>query len=271
MLLAACVQMRAVDDVAANLAALERLVGQAVALGAGFVATPENTTFLGPPSKKVAIAESIDGPTHQVLARIAAAHGVWLSVGSVAESNVDDPSRCFNTSLLFDPAGKLRAFYRKIHLFDIDLPDGTRFRESAHISAGRCLAVAGTPFGRVGLSICYDLRFPELYGRLVDEGADILLVPSAFTVTTGRAHWHALLRARAIETQCYVLAAAQSGEHGNGRVSYGHSVIYDPWGELSAELPEGEGVIVAPIDLRRVAEVRRSMPVVQHKRLFSVE
>ena len=271
MVLAACVQMRCTANVQANLASLERLVAEAAQMGAQFVATPENTTFLGPSPQKVALAEPIGGATNTRLAQIAAKHGVWLLVGSVAEANPADPSRCFNTSLLFDSAGKLRATYRKIHLFDIDLADGTRFQESAHISPGRTLSVAGTPFGRVGLSICYDLRFPELYGRLVDQGADILMVPSAFTVTTGRAHWHALLRARAIESQCYVLAPAQSGSHGAGRASYGHTVVYDPWGELLAELPEGEGVVTATIDLRRIGEVRRAMPVASHKRLFSME
>ena len=267
MPLVACVQLRSGPDVAANLARVEALVARAARYGATLVATPENTTLLAAPDRKVALAEPLDGPTHRALGDIARAHGVWLLVGSVAEACADDPARCHNTSVVFDAAGTLVAAYRKLHLFDIDLADGTRFRESAHIAPGADVVVVDTPVGRLGLSVCYDLRFPELYRRLVDAGAELISVPSAFTLTTGRDHWHPLVRARAIECQAWVLAPAQEGPHGGGRHSYGHSLVVDPWGTVVADCPDGEGLALAEVDLARVAEVRRAMPVAAHRRL----
>ena len=265
--LVACVQLRSGPDIAANLARVDHWVGKAAAHGAVLVATPENTTLLTSPERKVALAEALDGPTHLALGEIARRHGVWLLVGSVAEACAVDARRCHNTSVLYDSAGTLVAHYRKLHLFDIDLADGTHFRESAHIAPGDDVVVADTPVGLLGLSICYDLRFPELYRRLVDAGAELISVPSAFTLTTGRDHWHALLRARAIEAQAYVLAPAQEGPHRPGRHSYGHSLIVDPWGPVLADCADGEGVVLGEVDLGRVAEVRRGMPVGGHRRL----
>jgi predicted amidohydrolase len=180
-----------------------------------------------------------------------------------------DDRRCWNTSLLFGPGGDLLAHYRKIHLFDVDLADGTSFQESAHIAPGDEVVVAATPLGRIGLSICYDLRFPELYRRLVDAGAEVLAVPSAFTLHTGKDHWHPLLRARAIECQAWVLAPAQQGKHDSAglRHSYGHALIADPWGTVVAERGEGEGLCIAEIDLEVVRRVRAAMPVAAHRRL----
>lgn len=265
MELVACVQMRASDDVGANLDRVETLVARAARHGAVLVATPENTTFLGDSARKVELAEPLDGPTHHRLARLARSTGAWLLVGSVAERC--DDTRCYNTSLLYDSAGELRAWYRKLHLFDIDIPGGPSFQESRHIAPGKDVVVAETPIGRLGLSICYDVRFPELYGRLVRAGAQVIAVPSAFTAQTGKDHWHPLLRARAIETQTWVLAPAQEGSHGHGRHSYGHSLIVDPWGTIVADHGEGEGVVLAELDLAAVERIRRALPVSDHRRL----
>lgn len=265
MALVACLQMRSTTNVESNLAVVARLVEQSARAGAVFVATPENTSFLGAPAEKLRIAQPIDGSVNRELGEIARRHGVWLLVGSVPERY--DDSQVYNTSLLFDNHGNRVAFYRKLHRFDIDLPDGTHFRESATVKAGNSVVVVPTPIGRLGLSICYDLRFPELYRALVDQGAEVLAIPSAFTVPTGRAHWHLLLRARAVETQCFVLAPAQEGPHGAGRHSFGHTLVADPWGEVLGEQAEGEGVVLAEVDLGRVAEVRRAMPVASHRQL----
>lgn len=274
MFLAACVQLRSTDDVEANLATAERLVRRAASYGAKLVATPENTSFLGPQFHKIELAEPIDGPIATRFAKLADELSIHLLVGSIAEQkrNEDgsvDPSRCFNTSLLFGPNGDRLAVYRKIHLFDVDVPGGVTIRESDSIAPGEDIVVAETELGRIGMSICYDLRFPELYRALVDRGADIIAIPSAFTLTTGKDHWHPLMRARAIETQCWVLAPAQWGTHDREgkRKSYGHSLIVDPWGAVVAERGEGEGLALAEIDLEQSAQVRRAIPVRDHRRI----
>jgi predicted amidohydrolase len=259
----ACVQMTSGEDVAANVETAERLIRRAAGAGARLVATPEATTFLGSRRRKVALAEPVDGPTHARFGALAAELGITLLVGSVAE--VADGARAFNTSLVFGPRGALLATYRKMHLFDVELAQGA-IRESEYTAPGDALAVCDTDLGRLGLSVCYDLRFPELYRALVDRGAEILAVPSAFTVPTGSAHWHVLLRARAIETQCYVLAPAQWGRHEpSGRETYGHSLVVDPWGTIIAECDDGEGVCYAELDLGRVADIRRRIPVAQNR------
>lgn len=265
--LAAVLQLRSTEDVTANLAAVATLVARAAAAGAKLVATPENTPFLGSPAKKLALAQPAGGPVEQELAGMAAKHGVHLLVGSLGEAC--DTTRSYNTSILFGPDGAEIARYRKLHLFDVDIPGGPRFKESASIAPGDRVVVARTPLGVIGLSICYDLRFPELYRALVDQGAELLAVPSAFTFQTGTAHWHTLLRARAIEAQAYVLAPAQEGRHdGDGlRHSYGHALVVDPWGTVVADCPEGPGIGFAEIDLARVAAVRAAMPVAAHRRL----
>ena len=274
MFLAACVQLRSTDDVEANLATAERLVRRAASYGAKLVATPENTSFLGPQIHNTELAEPIDGPIATRFAKLADELSIHLLVGSIAEQkrNEDgsvDPSRCFNTSLLFGPNGDRLAVYRKIHLFDVDVPGGVTIRESDSIAPGEDIVVAETELGRIGMSICYDLRFPELYRALVDRGADIIAIPSAFTLTTGKDHWHPLMRARAIETQCWVLAPAQWGTHDREgkRKSYGHSLIVDPWGAVVAERGEGEGLALAEIDLEQSAQVRRAIPVRDHRRI----
>lgn len=274
MSLVACIQLNGSSDVARNLSRTEALVRQAARAGAVLVATPEATTFLGPHEQKIALAEPVDGPTHRRLASLAAELGIHLLIGSVAERHPDPElaqTRSFNTSLLFGPEGELLASYRKIHLFDVDLASqgGVRFAESDRTAAGEEIVVAETPLGRMGLSICFDLRFPELYARQVEKGATILAIPSAFTERTGRDHWHVLLRARAIEAQCYLLAPAQWGPHDDGglRRSYGHALIVDPWGTVLAECGDGEGYCLAELDPARVAEVRAAIPMRSNRRL----
>jgi predicted amidohydrolase len=267
MYVAACLQLRSGADLPANLDRVEALAERAAGTGAALITTPENTTWLGPSAQKVAIAEPLDGRTHRRLSTLARTLRVHLLIGSVAERC--DDKRCYNTSLLYGPNGDLLARYRKLHLFDIDIPGGPAFQESATIAPGDDVVTVATPLGVIGLSICYDLRFPELYRRLVDAGAEILTVPSAFTLHTGKDHWHPLLRARAIECQAYVLAPAQEGRHDDAglRHSYGHSLIADPWGTVVAECGDGEGFCVAEIDLGRVRRVRAAMPVSSHRRL----
>jgi predicted amidohydrolase len=270
MQLVACVQISGSSDVERNLRVTEALVRQAAAAGAVLVCTPEATTYLGPHDRKIQLAEPVDGPTHARLGALAAELGITLLIGSVAERHPSGQT-AWNTSLVFGPDGALQATYRKVHLFDVDLRDtgGVRFHESDTTARGEELAVVDTPVGRLGLSICYDLRFPELYRALVDRGAELLAVPSAFTLMTGKDHWHALLRARAIETQSWVLAPAQWGAHDDKglRRSYGHSCIIDPWGTVVAECGDGEGFCIAPLPPDRVASVRRQIPIGTSRRL----
>ncbi|MEN0064451.1 MAG: carbon-nitrogen hydrolase family protein [Myxococcota bacterium] len=265
---AAVVQLNTRDDVATSLDRAEHWIRQAAAAGAGFIATPEATPFLGPADQRVALAEGLRGPTMTRMAGLAAELGIHLLLGSFHERS-PIPGRTYNTSALFDPNGEALAVYRKIHLFDVDLSDDVRLQESATTLHGTEVVVTMTSFGRVGMSICYDLRFAELYRALADARAEILTVPSAFTVPTGQAHWRVLLRARAIETQCWVVAPAQVGRHdaAGTRESYGHSMIIDPWGIVQAEVTEGEGFALTAVDRHKAFNVRRRMPVRNHRRL----
>lgn len=266
--LAAAVQLSSTSDETANWREAESQVRRAADLGARFIVTPENTNFLGPHQEKVRRAEPLDGETCARFAELARTCEAHLLLGSFNERS-EEPGLCYNTSVLFSPAGERLAVYRKIHLFDIDLSDEVRFLESATIKAGAEVVVASTDLGRIGMSICYDLRFPELYRQLLDRGAEVVCVPSAFTWTTGKDHWQTLLRARAVENQCFVIAAAQCGKHDDDglRESWGHSTIIDPWGEVLAMAGEEPGVVAAEIDPGRVAEVRRAMPIADHRRL----
>lgn len=274
MFLAACVQLRCTTETARNLDTAERLIRRAAERGAALVATPENTAYLGPQFHKVDTAEPIDGATGRRFAALADELGIHLLIGALAERRVlpsgeTDTKRCYNTSVLYGPDGQTLATYRKMHLFDVDVPDGLTIRESDTIVSGDELVVVETPLGRIGMSICYDLRFPEMYRALADKGADIIAVPSAFTLTTGKDHWHALLRARAIETQCWVIAPAQWGRHDESgqRHSYGHTLVIDPWGCVVADKGEGEGICLAEIDIEQCNRVRRAIPVRDHRRL----
>ena len=260
--LAAVVQLTSTSDEEASLDRAEALVRLAARDGATFVATPENTNYLGPHDDKVRRAQSLDGPVCERFSGLARELRIHLLLGSFNETS-DDPRRCYNTSVLFGPGGARLAAYRKIHLFDVDLSPEVRFTESDTIRAGEEVVVVPTEPATIGMSICFDLRFPWLYSELRSRGAELITVPSAFTATTGNDHWHTLLQARAIETQSYLMAPAQVGEHDDGglRESYGHALIVDPWGSVLADAGDTPGVALAEIDLDRVRAVRRALPM----------
>jgi nitrilase len=263
---AALLQMVSTTDVATNLDTAERLLAQAAQAGAELAVLPEYFCLLGQhDTDKLAIAEAYgDGPMQQRLAAMAQSYGVCLVAGTLPISVPGDSSHVSNTTLVYSAQGECVARYDKIHLFGFSR--GTEaFDESRTIVAGDDVAVLQTSQLRVGLSICYDLRFPELYRAM--GLCDLLVVPAAFTYTTGQAHWEILLRARAIENQCFVLAAAQGGKHVTGRRTWGHSMLVDPWGEILIQKPEGEGVVMGELDLAQLASVRASLPALQHRRL----
>jgi len=264
-LLAAAIQLTSGPDRAANLEAAFALVDRAVDRGAAFVALPENVDFMGPEAEKVALAEDLDGPTFAAFAAKAREKGVWLLAGTIPERA--GGGKVHNTSVLYDPAGRRAAVYRKIHLFDVDLPDGATYRESATVQPGAAPVVAQAGWARVGLSVCYDLRFPELYRALAAQGAEVLTVPSAFTLHTGKDHWEVLLRARAIENTCWVVAPAQVGRHSATRVTYGNAMIVDPWGTVVARCSDGPGLCVAELSAAVLEQVRAQIPCLRHRRL----
>ena len=263
------IQMRSTDDLKKNLATCGALTAQAVAEGASLVVLPENFSFLGRgEGDRLAIAEVVEHPTGPVMTALrdlATKHGVWMIGGGTPEVVPGDARRAYNTAVVVDPSGNLAARYRKIHLFDVDIPGGAVLRESDGTARGDELVVVGIAGAPVGVSICYDLRFPELYRALVkDLGAEVLLVPAAFTAHTGAAHWHLLLRARAVEDQAWVVAPAQWGQHNEKRESYGHALVVDPWGTIVAEKESGDGVVMATLDGETVAKRRAQMPCLTH-------
>ncbi|QBL88809.1 carbon-nitrogen hydrolase family protein [Burkholderia pseudomallei] len=259
----AALQMVSTPDRERNLAEAGRLIADAAASGARLVLLPEYFCFMGhQDTDKLALAETYrDGPIQRFLAERAKAHGIWV-IGGTLPLKAPEPSRVLNTTLVFDPQGREAARYDKIHLFNFEKGDES-FDEARTIRPGDAVRTFDAPFGRVGLSVCYDLRFPELYRRMGD--CAMIVVPSAFTYTTGRAHWETLLRARAVENQCYVLAAAQGGKHENGRRTWGRSMLVDPWGEIVAVRDEGAGVVAGEIDPARIADVRQSLPAWRHR------
>ncbi len=266
---AACVQVTAGRELRPNLETALRLGRDARRMGADFIAYPENVTMIEPVGadairKALPEAEHPGIPAFRALARET---GAWILAGSLSIRLSE--AKYANRSLLFDPAGNVAARYDKLHLFDVDLPGGERHRESERIVPGDRAVTAATPWGVLGLTICYDIRFPQLYRALAKAGATMFTVPAAFTEQTGRAHWHILMRARAIECGAFVIAAAQCGTHAQGRRTYGHSLIVDPWGEVIADGGESEGVIVAEIDPAKAAEARRRIPALQHDRTFA--
>ena len=265
----AAVQLQSQDDLPENLAHAEKLVSRAARAGAELVVLPENFAYMGNDAGKRAVAEALtdpEAPIQRAVRELARRERVVIVAGGYPEKSAD-ADRPFNTSFVVDASGELVASYRKIHLFDVDLGPHGSLRESRSTTAGNDVVVTSLNGFGIGLSICYDLRFPELYRSLVDRGAEILTVPSAFTLTTGKDHWHALLRARAIESQCYVVAAAQWGRHPEGRQTYGHALIADPWGTVIAEASDGTGLAIGTVERAFLADVRKKVPCLTHRRL----
>ena len=265
----ACIQINSGADLVANIAHVESMVAQAALAGAELITTPENTFLMEAPGqkdKRVLYAEA-DHPGVKAALEMASKNRCWLLIGSVAVA-VDDSGKTMNRSLLINPQGVIAARYDKIHLFDVRLPNGETYAESAKMLHGDKAILAHTPLAAIGMTICYDVRFPHLYRALAKSGAQIITVPAAFTQTTGEAHWHILLRARAIETGCFIVAAAQTGTHPGDRKTYGHSLIIDPWGKILADGGLVEGVVIADIDLAQVEQVRGRIPSLQHDRDF---
>jgi predicted amidohydrolase len=266
MILIAAAQMTSGADKAKNLEAATRLVRRAAEHGARLVGLPENFSWMGPEPERPSAAEPLDGPTLSRMAQLARELKISVLAGSVLEPS-PETGKLHNTSVLFGPDGARLAVYRKIHLFDVDIRDGATYRESAAVAPGREVTVAALPFATVGMSVCYDLRFPELYRALADRGATLLTVPAAFTLMTGKDHWEVLLRARAIEDQCYVLAPAQWGQHSERRLTYGHAMVVDPWGLVTARCSDGEGLALAAYDAELLADVRQKLPALTHRRM----
>jgi nitrilase len=259
----AAVQMISGPDVAPNLATAGRLIGDAAAAGAQLVALPEYFPLIGATDADRLAAREVDGegPIQSFLAQTARQHGLWLIGGSIPLM-AEDPAKLRNSCLVFDPRGQRVARYDKIHLFGFNKGEEA-YDESATIERGDDVVAFDSPLGRIGIAICYDLRFPELFRAI--GNVDLLVLPAAFTETTGRAHWELLLRARAVENQCYVLAAAQGGQHPNGRMTHGNSMVIDPWGEVLARMDKGEGIVMAELDRQRLVEVRTSLPALKHR------
>lgn len=264
----AAVQMASGPNVDTNLTEAERLIARAVEQGAGLVVLPENFSLIGLDEQdKVRLREEDGaGRAQTFLSQQASRHGIWIVGGTIPLVSAD-PARVCSACLVYDAKGDRVARYDKIHLFDVTLEQsGEQYRESMTIVHGERIVVVDSPFGRLGLAVCYDLRFPELFRTMLDQDVEIIAVPSAFTAFTGKAHWEVLVRARAIENQCYVIAAAQGGYHLNGRETYGDSMITDPWGAVVDRLPRGAGVVCADIDLTYLGRIRRSFPALSHRR-----
>jgi deaminated glutathione amidase len=268
---AALVQLRASRAIAPNLDQAEALVRQAARGGAQYVQTPENTALmeLEPELVLKQVQPEADSVPLARMRALAAELGVWLHVGSLGIKL--DASRVANRSYLLTPNGEIAARYDKLHMFDVDLANGESYRESQYYGPGTKAVLADLPWGRLGMTICYDLRFPALYRALATAGANLIAIPAAFTRQTGQAHWHVLVRARAIETGAFVFAATQGGLHENGRETFGHSLIVSPWGEILAEAGEDPGVVFADIDLTLSEEARARIPVLKHGRPFEIE
>jgi len=268
MTLLAAIQMASGPTVSANLTHAGRLIAQAAQAGAKLAALPENFALMaaGDPERLGAAEPDGSGPIQEFLATAAREHGVWLVGGTIPLATAGG-TRVRASCLVYDDRGTRVARYDKIHLFDVQLGNGERYRESSSIEGGDETVVVPTPFGNVGLAVCYDLRFPELFRRLLDCGAELFVVPSAFTAHTGRAHWEVLLRARAVENLAYVIAPDQGGRHINGRETHGHTMIVNPWGEILRQLPREPGVVLAECDLSTLRAMRAQLPSIEHRRL----
>lgn len=266
--LVAAVQMNSQPNLKENLEQAAYLIDRAAQKGALLVALPENFAFLGDMDRRIAEADQIARQAEDFLREKAGEHQIYILGGSFPVPA--DDGKVYNRSLLVNTEGEIEVQYDKIHLFDVDIPDGFTYRESSIVQPGKVEPVTfkSDELGHLGLSICYDLRFPELYRKLVEEGAEILFVPSAFTRMTGEAHWHSLLRARAIENTSYVVAPAQTGQHGPKRTTYGHSLIIDPWGNIEAEASTKKGIVMAEISPDRLQEVRQQIPSLEHRKIY---
>lgn len=267
---AAMIQMRSGLAVGANVDAAVRLIGEAKAAGADYVLTPEMTNILAA-NREQLFAAAVEEQSDLALAtlcELARKLGIYVHIGSLAIRI--SPDRAANRSFLIDPKGDVLARYDKIHMFDVDLAGGESYRESRNYRPGELAVLTDIPWGRMGMTVCYDLRFPALYRALAEAGATMLAIPSAFTKQTGEAHWHVLLRSRAIENGCFVFAAAQGGKHENGRETFGHSLIVDPWGRIIAEAGTEPGITMAEIDPAEVANARARVPSLQHGRRFEI-
>jgi len=264
------IQMRSGRTPLANIEAATKLIGEAKAAGADYVQTPEMTNIMELKREGLfgAITAEDSDPSLAAFRETARSHRLWVHVGSLAIKV--SPDKAANRSFLIDPTGEVAARYDKIHMFDVDLAGGESYRESRSYRAGETAVAADLPWGRLGLTVCYDLRFPALYSALAEAGCSFLAIPSAFTRQTGEAHWHVLMRARAIENTCYVLAAAQGGRHENGRETFGHSLVIDPWGRVLAEGSTEPAVVMAEIALAEIAVARARIPSLQHGRRFEV-
>jgi len=266
----AAIQMASGPNVGANLLEAERLITDAVNAGAGLVVLPENFAFMGKAEQdKLALREKDgEGPMQDFLVQIAKRLGIWV-VGGTVPLEAENPNKIRAACMVYDSQGNRVARYDKIHLFDVNLVEANeRYSESETIEPGDKAIVLDTPFGRLGIAVCYDLRFPEMFRNMLDEGMEILALPASFTAITGAAHWELLVRARAVENLCYMVAAAQGGFHINGRETYGHSMVVSPWGNILAELATGAGAVTAPLDLEGLASIRRSFPALEHRQLY---
>jgi len=265
----ACVQLRSSDDVQENLKTASAFIREAKAKGARFVGTPENTCLMAPDGGaklEKSFPEDKD-PALPAFRKLAEELGIWLLIGSLAIKVSD--TKTANRSYMIGPDGRILGRYDKIHLFDVNLPSGESYRESNTVAPGSGAVVVSVPWGKIGMTVCYDLRFPQLHRTLAKSGADIITVPAAWTETTGKVHWQVLVRARAIETGCFIFAPTQGGLHANGRRTYGHSMIIAPWGDVLAEGGADPGIIMADLDLNAVYDARRRIPALQHDRPFA--
>lgn len=270
---AAIFQMTSGIDPAANAAAIVEMAARARGEGADMLFTPEMAGYLDRDRQRAAatLRSEADDPVLAAVREAAARHGLWVHLGSIPLKDERADGRWANRSFMIDGSGAIRARYDKIHLFDVDLATGESWRESSVYGPGEQVVAVDTPWARMGLSICYDMRFPDLYRALTNAGATVLLMPAAFTVPTGRAHWHILLRARAIEAGCFVIAAAQTGHHDDGRETYGHSLIADPWGDLLLDMGAQAGLALADIDLSRIEDVRGRVPAIANRRIIPMD
>lgn len=265
----AAIQMASGPNVRANFTEAGRLISRAVDAGADLLVLPENFAIMGLQEEdKVKVRETYgQGLIQDFLAEQARQHGIWI-VGGTIPLIAKDSQHIRAACLLFDDKGEIKARYDKVHLFDVNMPESQEiYDESTTTEPGDSATVVETPFGRLGLAVCYDLRFPELFRRMSDEGAELFAIPSAFTALTGRAHWEVLVRARAIENLCYVIAAAQGGYHVNGRETHGDSMIVDPWGSVLDRLPRGSGFVISELDIDKVRNTRRNFPVLKHRKI----